>query len=391
MDFQYKCSECGRSYEISPDIMLCPDCSRQGQTGKPLRGILEVNLSGKISDKFNVYNYLPVDSRYFPRLPIGNTPLWQPVHLNQDPEFPNFFIKDDTCNPSGSLKDRASLLVAGFARQKGIKEIVVASTGNAASSMAAVGAAAGLEVTIFIPESAPRAKLIQSLQYGARVILCAGNYDAAYDLSLEFSEQSSQVLSRNTGYNPLTMEGKKTVALEIYQALHKAPDFVFIPVGDGVILGGVYKGFRDLHKVGLINDIPTVVAVQAEGSNAVCRAWRNGDFTKVSSRTIADSIAVDVPRNGYYALRQLQRYNGRCITISDNEILSAQKLLSSQAGLFTEPAAAAACAGFLKMKHTIDTQATIVLLATGNGLKDIDAAAKILDFPRRTITTLDDI
>ncbi len=391
MDFHYRCSECSRRYDISPDLMLCPDCSLRQQSQEPLHGILEVELTGKIDDKFEVYDLLPVDRQYFPDLPIGKTPLWQPPHLNLKLAYPNLFIKDDTCNLSGSLKDRASWLVTAFAKKEGIREIVVASTGNAASSMAAVGAAAGLQVTIFIPESAPRAKLIQSLQYGARVILCVGNYDTAFDLSLDFCKQSAQILSRNTGYNPLTMEGKKTVALEIYQSLHRAPDFVFVPVGDGVIMGGIYKGFRDLHKSGLIDKIPTVVAVQAQGSNAVYQAWRKGHFRKVASHTIADSIAVDMPRNGYYTLQQLKRYQGRCITVSDDEILCAQKELSSQAGLFTEPAAAAAYAGFLKIKQIIDQQATIVILATGNGLKDVDAAAKMVEFPQKAITSLEEL
>ncbi|MCG2716912.1 MAG: pyridoxal-phosphate dependent enzyme, partial [Candidatus Marinimicrobia bacterium] len=236
--FTYQCSECGREYNITPDIMVCPECSKIQEPDKPLRGILEVVLNGKTDKKLSVLNFLPVDNQYFPNIPVGNTPLWKPTILNKELGFPNLFIKDDTRNLTGSLKDRASYLVAAFAKREGISEIVVASTGNAASSMAGVGAAAGLNITIFLPESAPRAKMVQSLQYGARVIMVAGNYDRAFDLSLEFSRKSKNFLSRNTAYNPLTIEGKKSVSLEIYQTLKRSPDFVFVPTGDGVILGG---------------------------------------------------------------------------------------------------------------------------------------------------------
>jgi len=390
IEFKYQCSECGREYNITPDIMVCPECSKMQEPAKPLRGILEVVLNGKMDKKLSVLNFLPVDNQYFPNIPVGNTPLWKPVKLNEELEFPNLYIKDDTHNLTGSLKDRASYLVAAFAKREGIREIVVASTGNAASSMAGVGAAAGLNITIFLPESAPRAKMVQSLQYGANVILVAGNYDKAFNLSLEYSRKYN-ILSRNTAYNPLTIEGKKTVSLEIYQTLKRLPDFVFVPTGDGVILGGVYKGFRDLQKLGFLDKIPTIVAVQAEGSDAIARAFKEGGFTEIDAHTVADSISVGIPRNGYYALKQLKQYNGKCVTVSDDEIIDAQKELSSKAGLFTEPAAAASYAGFLKMRQKIHKDATVVLLATGNGLKDIDSAIKGVDFPKKAISSLEEL
>lgn len=389
--FTYQCSECGREYNITPDIMVCPECSKIQEPDKPLRGILEVVLNGKTDKKLSVLNFLPVDNQYFPNIPVGNTPLWKPTILNKELGFPNLFIKDDTRNLTGSLKDRASYLVAAFAKREGISEIVVASTGNAASSMAGVGAAAGLNITIFLPESAPRAKMVQSLQYGARVIMVAGNYDRAFDLSLEFSRKSKNVLSRNTAYNPLTIEGKKTVSLEIYQTLKRSPDFVFVPTGDGVILGGVYKGFRDLQKMGFLDKIPTIIAVQAEGSDAIARAFKECGFTEIDAHTVADSISVGIPRNGYYALKQLKQYNGKCVTVSDEEILIAQKELSSKAGLFTEPAASASYAGFLKMRQKIHNDATVVLLTTGNGLKDIDSAIKGVQFPKKAISSLEEL
>ncbi|MBU0711331.1 threonine synthase [bacterium] len=389
-NFHYQCSQCGREYEITSEMMLCPECSQAQKPDEPLRGILEVVIDGHFHHQPKMSDLLPVAADYFPNIPVGNTPLWKPANLNQELGFPDLFIKDDTHNLTGSLKDRASYLVAAFAKRENVKAITLASTGNAASSMAGIGAAAGLDITIFLPETAPKAKLVQSLQYGARVIPVAGTYDNAFDLSLEYSHKY-KILSRNTAYNPLTIEGKKTVSLEIYHQLERVPDYLFVPTGDGVILGGVYKGFRDLMQLGIIDRIPTVIAVQAEGSNAIARAFESGSFTAIDAHTVADSISVGIPRNGYYALKQLKQYNGKCVTVTDEAILVAQKELSANAGLFAEPAAAASYAGFLKMKDEIENDATVVLLVTGNGLKDIDSAMTTIEFPSRSITSLEEL
>jgi threonine synthase len=385
--FRYVCSECGLSYEISPQILVCPECSKSQEVEKPLRGILEVQPEGPYGRTGDTFDYLPVERQFFPPIPVGNTPLWQPVNLRERTGFHRLYIKDDTLNPTGSLKDRASYLVAAFARQHGIRHIVVASTGNAASSMAGVGAAGDLKVTIFIPKTAPPAKMIQALQYGAEVVAVDGSYDEAYDLSLEYSQSRSDrksssyrgsILSRNTGYNPLTIEGKKTVSFEIYAQVKGPVDYLFVPAGDGVILSGVYKGFRDLLKLGKIKRVPTIYAVQAEGSSALYTAFLSGDFTEppVQSSTLADSIAVNVPRAGYYALKQLKTYEGRCVTVSDSQIIEAQRTLASTTGLFAEPAASAALAGFLKVRGELLRTATVVLLVTGNGLKDVESAMR---------------
>ena len=267
----------------------------------------------------------------------------------------------------------------------------MASTGNAASSMAGIGAAAGLNVTIFLPAAAPEAKMVQSLQYGATVHRVDGTYDDAFDLSMEFAAQASGI-NRNTGFNPLTIEGKKTAALEIFRQLGTAPDVVYVPTGDGVILSGVYKGFRDLQSLGFIGDIPRIVAVQSEGSCAITRAFREKRFgVPVPSRTIADSISVDVPRNGFHALRNLERYAGQCITVQDTSILEAQHRLSASAGIFTEPAAATAFAGLLADRANLKGSEIIVVLATGHGLKDVATARRGIHVPENTVRTLEDL
>lgn len=382
MKWFYRCHACGATYELVVGRYLCDICLKQQQAGRPLAGVLEVEWEGEADPRSLP---LPIERQWFAPIPVGHTPLWSPTRLREEFGAPNLWLKDDTCNPSGSFKDRASWLVAAFAAKHGVKEIVLASTGNAASSMAAVGAAAGLRIKVFLPAKAPLAKRIQVLQYGAELIPVDGTYDQAFDLSLDYSKRTGS-LSRNTAYNPLTIEGKKTVAFEIVNDLVSAgagaPDHVFVPVGDGVILAGVYRGFENLLKLGRIRKIPTVWACQAEGSSAIARAFAStltgndafGD--PLPSSTLADSISVDVPRNGLHALAKLKKYAGKAVTVSDEEILVAQKTLASRTGLFAEPSSSTAFAAWLKVRESIAADESCVLLITGSGLKDIAAAAR---------------
>jgi threonine synthase len=390
MEFSYRCSVCSASYNITPDLAVCPDCSRNQQKDQPLTGILDVELHGTTDTQFAVSDLLPVEPVYFPPIPVGNTPLWEPANLRRTMGFNRLFIKDDGSNPTASFKDRASFLVSAAAKKFNIRDITLASTGNAGSSMAGIGAAAGQKITLFLPKSAPQAKLVQALQYGAKVYRVNGNYDMAYKMSLEFSKQRGGI-NRNSGYNPLTIEGKKTVSLELFKQLGQAPDILFVSVGDGCILSGVYKGFRDLKKLGLIPSVPKIIGVQAETSDALFRAFNTGRFENKPTSTVADSICVDVPCNGVHALAQIKRFNGEMMTVSDTEIIQAQVHLSGSAGLFTEPAGAAAYAGFQKAAPELDQDAVIVVLATGNGLKDSASAALGIHIPDTLTDSVDDI
>lgn len=390
MEFNYICSECSRRFEIVPHLYVCPRCAARQVAGRPLAGILEVELHGGSAADVDVAALLPVGPTYFPPIPVGDTPLWAPRRLRAALGFERLYLKDEGANPTSSLKDRASFLVSAFAARCGIDTIVVASTGNAGSSMAGVGAAAGQRVVLFLPKTAPPAKLVQALQYGATVYRVDGSYDRAYDLSMAYVEKTG-AMSRNTAHNPMTIEGKKTVSLELYRQLKQAPDCIFVSAGDGCITAGVYKGFRDLKQLGFIDGVPKVFAVQAATSDALYRAFRTGRFENLPTQTVADSICVDVPRNGVHALAQLHKYGGRVLTVSDAAILEAQAQLSRLAGLFTEPAGAAAFAGFLAVRHSLPEDAVVVVLATGNGLKDSDAAAKGIRIPDKTVRTLDDV
>jgi threonine synthase len=381
MRWSYRCPSCGRTYAIEPGRYLCDDCGRKNASGIPLEGVLECVFEANPGETVPEIP-LPVEAEYFPPLPVGDTPLWAPLRLRAELGAPRLFLKDDTCNPSGSFKDRASYLVAAFARKHGIHEIALASTGNAASSMACVGAAAGLSITVYLPKAAPAAKRVQVLQYGARLVEVEGTYDQAFDESLDYSVRTG-VLSRNTAYNPLTIEGKKTAAYEIARDLGKAcgkdwaaPDHVFVPTGDGVILAGVIKGFEELLALGRIDRLPVFWAAQAEGSSAIVRALATGGFEPRPSSTLADSISVDVPRNGSFALSKLQKYGGRGVAVPDEAILEAQRRLSEGSGLFAEPSSACAFACYLKSRAAIRPEESVVVMLTGSGLKDIAGAAR---------------
>jgi threonine synthase len=376
MKWSYRCPSCGAVYAIEPGRYLCDPCSVRNGPGRPLDGVLEC-VPDSTPPKGSLP--LPVAEKFFPPIPVGNTPLWRPDRLRDALGLPGLYLKDDAREPSGSFKDRASYLVAAYARSQGIGAIALASTGNAASSMACIGAAAGIHVRVFLPKTAPIAKRIQVLQYGAELVEVDGNYDLAFDTSLEYSARTG-TLSRNTAYNPLTIEGKKTVSFEIVRDLARAGEspveHVFVPTGDGVILAGVIRGFEDLLAMGEINAMPTFWAAQANGSSAIARALATGLFEPVASTTLADSIAVDAPRNGPFVLAKLRKYSGRAVTVDDEEILDAQRLASSRAGFFTEPSSATALAGLVKVKNELGRKARVAVLLTGSGLKDIKNAAK---------------
>ena len=389
-EFQYRCSLCGRTYGRDEVRYLCPDCGRAYAPGIPLRGVLEAEFDYRdIAKRFRRSRpdwdlFSPVEREYYPAYPAGGTPFSPAPRLGERLGWPRLWIKNDGLNPSGSLKDRASFLVVAEAARLNEKTLVAASTGNAASSLAAVCAAAGRRADIFVPRSAPRAKLVQMLVCGARVIPVRGSYDDAFRLSLEYTRRRGG-LNRNTAYHPLTIEGKKTAGLEIFaQNGLRVPDAILVPVGDGVIISGIYKAFHDLRAAGLSERLPRLIAVQAESSAAIHDYLVSGNFRPAPSpATIADSISVSVPSNPDLACRAVRESGGFSLTVSDERIMQAQALLAREAGIFAEPAAAAAAAVLLsdETRQRLDPGGQIVLLITGHGLKDIEAPLSRLHIP----------
>ncbi len=385
----FECSHCGQKFEPHQVTYNCPICSgnldshfsweeKPGEVNQ--KSILE-------SRESSLWRYAPLlavpDPGFLasPLHRVGYTPVYQPENLRQKLGLRSLYVKDESPNPSASFKDRASAIVISRAIEAGIDTIIAASTGNAGAAMACMAASVGKRAIILAPKSAPPAKIAQLLTFGAEVILVDGSYDDAFDLSIEASNEFGWY-NRNTGYNPYTVEGKKTAGLEIWeQVLRLLPSGqevnIFIPVGDGNILSGVAKGFHDLLALGWIEKLPRIIGVQAEGSAAISNAFfTNSDkIEAVHAQTLADSISVDLPRDGLRALKRVRQSDGFYLTVPDQEILKAIPQLGS-AGLFVEPAAATAYAGLVKALENgqIDPATPALVLATGSGLKDIKAA-----------------
>ena len=388
----FQCSECGQCFEPDQVTYNCLTCGGNLDTHFSFEeNPVEIDQSAILRSKeSSIWRYAPLLAapdpgfNQTPLHQVGWTPVYRPESLQKSLGMRELWIKDESRNPSASFKDRASALVIARAIEADIETIIAASTGNAGAAMACMAASVGKKAVIIAPRSAPPAKVAQLLTFGAKVVLVDGTYDQAFDLSIEASDELGWY-NRNTGYNPYTVEGKKTAGLEIWeQVLLNRDQFdqnmtVFIPVGDGNILSGVAKGFADLLALGWIERLPRLVGVQAEGSAAIFNAFTAGKdvIEPVSAKTVADSISVDLPRDGLRALKRVKQSGGYFLTVSDHEILQAIPTLG-KAGLFVEPAAAAVYAGLqaairLGLHHPDEPA---VVLCTGSGLKDVNAVMR---------------
>ncbi len=394
-NFHFRCTECGTSYREEEVQLVCPACARRQEPGGAIRGVLEVVHdtlpsswpAAPASSAEFLRAFLPIPSTEFlPPIPVGGTPLLEVPGLRRALDMPHLWVKDDTRNPSGSTKDRASLLVVAKAREYGCKTVAAASTGNAATALACVAAASGVHAVVFVPASTPEAKLIQMLSYGALVLPVDGTYDDAFELCLAACREFGWY-NRNTALNPFTIEGKKTAALEIAASLApQYPDVVLVPTGDGVILSGIAKGFADLKRCGLIRSVPRLIAVQAEGSAAIIHALRKGADTitpVTNAASVADSLTVQAPRNALQCLRAIRASGGGGVAVSDDAIIRAIAELARLTGVFAEPAGAAVLAGLHATleQRMVDRNERVVLLVTGTGLKDVPAASRAVQRP----------
>ncbi len=384
----WRCSLCGAEYQPDQATYTCLRCGDAGildavyDYAALARAVSPQALA--VRSEGSHWRYWPLlpleETAVTPPLQVGWTPLYAAPRLARVVGVRALWVKDEGRNPTGSLKDRASALVTAVARARGERVVTTASTGNAAAALAGMAAALELPAVIFAPASAPPAKIAQLLAYGARVLLVQGNYDAAYELCLAAAREFGWYC-RNTAYNPYTAEGKKTVAFEIMDQLGgRVPDWVVVSVGDGNILTSLHRGFADWLALGWIERLPRLLGVQASGAAAVHQAWLRGDddVSPVVARTVADSIAADRPRDGRRALRALRATAGASVVVSDEEILNAIPALAQGCGVFAEPAAAAGFAGLQRASAAgiIDASAEVVLIATGNGLKDIESARR---------------
>ncbi len=399
----YRCSLCVQEYGPDEVTYTCP------RDGGNLDVILDYErIRQELSPESLVAGLEASLWRYFPLLPVqdpgglgtplraaGWTPVFSPPRLQQELGLAKLWIKDESHNPTASFKDRASAIVVSRARQIGAEVVVTASTGNAGAALAGMAAAVSHRAFIFAPRTAPPAKVAQLLVYGAQVVLVDGTYDDAFDLTIQASQEYGWYC-RNTGYNPFTAEGKKTAAFEIWEWALKAlgkparalPTHreiplsrlcVFVSVGDGNIISGLHKGFKDLYQLGWIEKIPRIFGVQATGSAAVANAFNDGteQITPVSANTLADSISVDLPRDGIRAVRAASQTGGAYVVVSDADILRAIASLG-KAGIFAEPAGATSYAGIEKAirEGMIHPDDAVMAINTGNGLKDVKAAMR---------------
>lgn len=391
------CAVCGQAYEPAPDAGACPKCG----------GILEVTYDydfirrrlrrAVLAERrgggmWRYRELLPVsgaaaEAMAAKGLAVGGSPLYESPRLAKALGLDRLWIKDDGVNPTASLKDRASAMAVAKAREAGAKIIACSSTGNAASSLAGNAAAAGMETYIFVPARAPKGKVAQLLMFGARVISVEGTYEDTFRLSAQAIDRWGWY-NRNAAINPYLSEGKKTVSYEIAEQLGwQIPDYVALSVGDGCTIAGVWKGFKDLYAAGLTDKLPRLISVQAAGCCPVNRAIETGSeiLEPMAEDTIADSIAVGVPRNFLKAVRAVKESGGFTVNVSDGEILEAMALLGRTCGVFGEPAGVTGAAGVKKAAEAglLPAGATVVSIVTGNGLKDIATAISAAPAPIR--------
>ena len=389
----YLCIACSATQAADFDGFLCPACGGNlditydyAAAANELGG----NFPEGRQDLFRFAALLPLKQPRSPfPLRVGGTPLYPAPRLGELTGVPSLYLKDDTLNPSDSFKDRASAVAIARALDIGASVISVASTGNAGSSLACLAAATGLSAVIFVPASAPVAKLTQMLAFGARVLAVRGSYDDAFDLCQAASDEFGW-FNRSNGYNPYTREGKKTCAYEIWQDLGgRAPDRVVVPTGDGNILSAIWKGWCDLQAVGLIDHLPKIDCAQSEASAAISETvrrirtssnpavdWSTVEVQEVKAYTIADSISVDLPRDGLAAVKAVIQSGGEAVTVPDRETLEAIPEMASTTGVFPEPAAATPWAAVKRMarEHQITKDELLVCIVTGSGLKDVTNA-----------------
>jgi threonine synthase len=409
-----KCTICGAEYGVDEVTYVCP---RHGDDG-----ILDVIYDyDRIGQRFtpgqlatcenrSIWRYLPllpVDAELARQLAegtllgqVGWTPLYPAPRLAHPLGLRHLWVKDDSRQPTASFKDRASAIAVIKARERGSEVITTASTGNAAAALAGLCAAVDQRNVIFVPRTAPQAKVAQLLAFGSTVLLVDGTYDQAFELCLE-AARAYGWYNRNTAYNPYMSEGKKTAAYEMCEQLAAplsatevattnplcAPDAIFIPVGDGCIISGIHKGLRDLAALGWIDHMPRLIGVQAAGSSPLVSAWEQGlegwEMQPVEAHSIADSIVAGLPRDRIKALRAVRETDGAFIRVSDEQILEAIPVLAQGCGVFAEPAAAAAYAGLVQAveRGLVSPDDRIVVLATGSGLKDIASVMKAVGQP----------
>ncbi len=381
------CVVCGREYPAG-EIYVCTEHGNEGILDVRYEyDQIEMTRSSLAADPdATMWRYravMPVRSAAtIPPLTVGGTPAYEAPRLAEQAGIGSLWVKDEGRQPTASLKDRASAMAVVKAQEFGAAVVTTASTGNAAAALSGLCASVGQPNVIFVPESAPEAKVAQLLAYGSTVVLVQGNYTYAFDLCMSAASARGWY-NRNTGFNPYMTEGKKTAMLELLEQLQwDAPDAVFVSVGDGSIIGGLHKGAKDALTLGLIESMPRIFGVQAAGSDFLVQAFETGEdvLTKepIVADTVADSISADLPRDRIKAMAAVMETGGAYLRVSDRAILEAIPALARGSGVFAEPAGAAAYAGVLASvdQNLVGSNDRVAIISTGSGLKDVTSAMK---------------
>jgi len=377
MEYSLRCIDCNSEY-LNDTLYTCPSCG----------GLLEVKLVEVHPDfrfdgaNLGVWKYaslLPVRSKPI-SLNEGGTPLFE-TNLGEC----RVFVKHEGLNPSGSFKDRGMTVGVTKAIELGKKAVACASTGNTSASMAMYAAKAKLKAYVLLPAGkVALGKVAQALMHGARVIGIKANFDVALELVRKMSEQEDFYLLNSV--NPFRLEGQKTIAFEIVDKLGQAPDRVILPVGNAGNISAIFKGFKELKELGMIDTIPKMVGFQAEGANPIYRAFKEGKkeiIPEKNPETVATAIRIGNPVNAKKALNAIYESGGLSISVSDDEIINAQRILATKEGIGVEPASAASVAGFKKLEEMgeIAKDETIVCVTTGHLLKDPEEVIRICGEP----------
>ncbi|MCP4138742.1 MAG: threonine synthase [Chloroflexi bacterium] len=388
----YECSLCGKKYSPKEVTYTCPIDGGNLNVLLDYEAIKEKYQPDDITcrTEASLWRYLPLlpvknpGGEETPLYAAGLTPTFCLPRLAEKLGLDNLWLKDESRNPTASFKDRASAILVARAKEIGAEVIVTASTGNAGAALAGMAAAVGQKAIIFAPKTAPVAKIAQLLIFGAEVMLVDGTYDDTVELAVKAANEFGWYC-RNTGYNPFTVEGKKTAGFEIWEwsldALKENDKAltIFVSVGDGNIISGIHKGFKDLQKLGWLKAMPRIIGVQAEGSAAIANAYNAGteEIKAISATTRADSISVDMPSDGVRALRAATETNGQYILVDDEAIIASIAELG-RVGVFAEPAGATAYAGLTEAisKGVVNRDDPVLVVNTGSGLKDVNAALK---------------
>jgi threonine synthase len=379
-----RCRECGRDYDIAP-IYTCEWCFGPLEVAYDYDSIAQsITRESVAAGPASIWRYadlLPVEPPGAETLSAGWTPLVRADRLGAELGLGELWIKDDTRNPTNSFKDRVVAVALAKALDFGHKTIACASTGNLANAVAAAAARVGLSSYVFVPSDLESAKILTTSVYGGNVVAIDGNYDDVNRLCAELADAHPWAFV-NINVRPFYAEGSKTIAFETAEQLGwHAPDHVVVPIGSGSLLTKVQKGFEELHKVGLLDQAPEVrvSGAQATGCSPVATAFaeESDSIRPVKPSTIAKSLAIGNPADGYYALETIRTTGGAAVAVTDDEIVDAIRLLARTEGIFGETAAGVTIGTLAKLAAdgVVRPDERVVAYVTGHGLKTVDAIA----------------